>query len=123
MKVLLAIALVLSAPSVNAQPLTQQFPSCDLKAQHALKGATGGTVKDQRQAHILMRGDILRADLGTARKARRLTQANANRLYKRVETIKAAANRYIRKQGFLSASDVASYDRLLDALTTQVCRR
>lgn len=83
----------------------------------------GGAVRDPRQAHVLRRANILQADLGNAKKAGRLRQADADRLYKRVEAVKAGADRYTRQQGFLSAGEVASYDRALDALAMQVCHR
>ena len=121
MKVLAAAALVLMATNANAET-PPQYPSCDLNAQHTVKGDRGGSITDPRQAHISMRANILQADLGTARKARRLTQDTTDRLYKRVEAVRTGANRYTKKQGFLSAGEVASYDRALDAVATEVCR-
>lgn len=122
MKVLVAAALVFVAAHASAQALPR-YPSCNLQAQRALRGDTGGSITDPRQAHISMRANILQADLSSARKARHLTQAAADRLYKRVETVRAGANGYTKKQGFLSAAEVASYDRELDAVTMHVCRQ
>lgn len=122
MKVLVAAALVFVAADASAQA-SQQYPSCNLQAQRALRGDTGGSITDPRQAHISMRANILQADLSTARKARHLTQAAANRLYNRVEAVRTGANGYTKKQGFLSAAEVASYDRELDAVAMQVCRQ
>lgn len=120
MKVLVAAALVFVAADARAQT-SPQYPSCNLQAQRALRGDTGGSITDPRQAHVSMRANILQADLSTARKARRLTQAATDRLYKRVEAVRAGANGYTKKQGFLSAGEVASYDRELDAVAMQVC--
>lgn len=123
MKLLVAAVLALTATGVNAQTLAGQYPSCNLKAQHALKGRLGGAIKDPRQAHISMRANVLEADLGNARTARRLTQPATDRLYKQVETVRNGADLYTKKQGFLSAGEVASYDRELDAVAMQVCHR
>jgi len=123
MKVFVAATLTLIAAGVDAQTIKQQYPSCDLKSQHAAKGEMGGSITDPRQAHISMRTNVLQADLGNARKARGLTQADADRLYKRVEAVRTGADRYTKKQGFLSAGEVASYDRELDAVAVKVCHR
>ncbi len=123
MKVLIAAALVVSAANVHAQASVSDYPSCDLKGQHALKGDLGGSITDPRQAHISVRANILEADLGTARKARQLTQSATDMLYKRVEAVRAGADRFTKRQGFLSAGEVASYDRELDAVAMQLCRR
>lgn len=123
MKVLVAAALALTAAGVDAQIPTQQYPSCDLKAQHAVKGEIGGSITDLRQAHVSVRANVLQADLGSARKARRLTQADTDRLYKRVQAVRTGADRYTKKQGFLSAGEVASYDRELDAVAMRICHR
>ncbi|MEH3121599.1 MAG: hypothetical protein PGN16_06395 [Sphingomonas phyllosphaerae] len=123
MKVLIATAMVLSASAANAQASAQAYPSCDLKAQRALKGEVGGLIKDPRQAHVSVRANILEADLSTARKARRLTQAATDQLYRRVEAVRTGTNRYTKAQGFLSAGELASFDRELDAIAMDVCRR
>lgn len=122
MNVLVAAAL-LGAADADANAAVPTYPSCDLKTQHALRSDVGGSVTDPRQAHIAARANILEADLGTARKARVLTQAEADRLYKRVEAARIGANRYTAQQGFLSAGETASYDRELDAVAMQVCGR
>ncbi len=83
----------------------------------------GGSITDPHKAHISMRANLLQADLGNARKSRRLKQADTARLYKRVEAVKVGAHRYTKKQGFLSVSEVASHDRELDAVAMRVCPR
>ncbi|MGU3389260.1 hypothetical protein [Sphingomonas sp. M1A8_2b] len=115
-------AVSFSAVGAGAHAPQSQYPSCDLTAQHALKSPTGGSITDARQAHISMRANILEADLGTARKARRLTQSETERLFKRVENVRHATNRFVKKQGFLSAAERASYDRELDAVAMRICR-
>jgi len=121
MKAYLLTILVLITTSAGAQTLEQRYPACDLTAQHELKSRLGGSITDPRQAHISSRSNILEADLGTARKARRLTQNETDQLYRRVEAVRSGANHYTRKQGFLSAAEVASYDRELDAIAMQAC--
>ncbi len=122
MKILVAAALMLSAANAHAQASASDYPSCDLKGQRALKGDMGGSITDPRQAHISVRANILEADLGNARIARHLTQATADSLYDRVEAARAGADRHTKRQGFLSAGEVASYDRELDAVAMQLCR-
>lgn len=123
MKVLIAAALACTAVVAHAQAPAQEYPSCDLTAQRALKGTIGGSITDPRQAHISVRANILEADLSTARKARHLTQAMTGQLYNRVQAVRAGADRYTKRQGFLSAGELASYDRELDAVATEMCRR
>ena len=123
MKIMVAAALALTAAGASAQTLKQQYPSCDLKAQRALKGDMGGSIKDATQAHIAMRANIPQADIGNARKARRLTQAQTDELTGRVDAVRAGADGYTQQQGFLSAAEKASYDRELDAVAGQVCHR
>lgn len=122
MRYLVAAILILTTACAGAHELhPKAYPSCNLMAQHALAGELGGSIKDTRQAHISVRANILQADIGNARKARHLTQAKADRLWKRVETIRQASNAFTVKQGFLSAAENASYDRELDAIARQVC--
>lgn len=122
MKVLIAVALLSTAVNANAQASAPQYPSCDLKVQRALQSNIGGSIKDPRQAHISMRANILEADLSTARKARHLSQAKTDALYKRVQVARNGANKYTKEQGFLSAAEVTSYDRELDAVAMQLCK-
>ncbi|WP_347093747.1 hypothetical protein [Sphingomonas parapaucimobilis] len=112
----------LAAAPLSAQSVRQDYPSCDLTQQRTLKAPTGGTIRDPRQAHIAMRANILQADIGNARKARRLSQAEAQKLWNAVARIRRDANRFVAKQGFLSAGETASYDRALDGVAMRVCR-
>ncbi len=112
----------LAAVPLPTQSLRQDYPSCDLTQQRTLKAPTGGTIRDPRQAHIAVRANILQADISTARKARRLSQAEAQTLWNMVARIHRDANRFVAKQGFLSAGETASYDRALDGVAMRVCR-
>lgn len=112
----------LAAAPLSAQPMRQDYPSCNLTQQRTLKGQTGGTTRDPRQAHIAMRADILQADISTARKARRLTQPQAQKLWDKVERVRRDAKAFVVKQGFLSAAERASYDRALDMVAMRLCR-
>jgi hypothetical protein len=109
-----ALALALAATGAGTQIPARDYPSCDLRAQHALVGAPGGSIRDRGQAHVALRANILQADIGNARKARRLTQQQADTLWQRVERV---------RHGSLSAAERASYDRALDAVATRLCRR
>ncbi|WP_241523790.1 hypothetical protein [Chimaeribacter coloradensis] len=106
----------------TAAPLAPAYPSCDLKTQRAIQGETGGSVTDPRQAHLSVRANILQADISTARKARRLSQPQADSLWQRVAQVRRDAGRFVKAQGFLSAGERASYDRELDAVASAVCR-
>ena len=112
----------LAAVPLSARSLRRDYPSCDLTQQRALKGPVGGTIRDPRQAHIAMRADILQADIGTARKAHRLSQNEAQSLWNAVARVRHDATRFVAKQGFLSAGETASYDRGLDGVAMRVCR-
>lgn len=109
----LITALALAATGAGTRIPARDYPSCDLRAQHALVGVPGGSIRD-RQAHVALRANILQADIGNARKARRLTQQQADTLWQRVERV---------RHGSLSAAERASYDRALDAVATRLCRR
>ena len=69
-----------------------------------------------------MRANILQADISTARKARRLSQNEAQSLWNAVARVRHDANRFVAKQGFLSAGETASYDRARDGVAMRVCR-
>ncbi|WP_312491335.1 hypothetical protein [Sphingomonas sp.] len=119
----LATALIaLAAGAADARPVRQDYPSCNLAQQHRVRGQVGGSNRDVRQAHISMRANILQADISTARKARRLSQAQAQKLGQQVERIRRDTNAAVKSQGFLSAGERASYDRALDMVATAICR-
>ncbi|MEJ8630774.1 hypothetical protein P0F65_14610 [Sphingomonas sp. I4] len=122
-----ALTLAILAAACTAAPLCAQlpkrdYPSCNLTQQRRLRAPTGGAIHDSRQAHIAMRANILQADIGNARKARRLNQPQAQMLWKEVERIRRDADRFVAKQGFLSGGETASYDRALDAVAMKMCR-
>ncbi len=119
---ILPIMATLAAVPLPGQSLRQDYPSCNLTQQRALKAPTGGTIRDPRQAHIAMRANILQADISTARKARRLSQSEAQSLWNAVARVRHDATRFVAKQGFLSAGETASYDRALDGVAMRVCR-
>ncbi|MDF4026311.1 hypothetical protein P3W24_15160 [Luteibacter sp. PPL201] len=121
MKPLIALALVVTAATAHAQAHRTDLPSCDLTAQREVAGTVGGDIKDPGQAHIAMRANVLEADIGTARKARRLTQAQADTLFRRVEAVRRATDGFVGTQGFLSAGERASYDRELDTIAGAIC--
>ncbi|AIT08443.1 hypothetical protein MC45_18200 (plasmid) [Sphingomonas taxi] len=123
MMTVLITALALAATGAGAQMPARDYPSCDLRAQHTLVGAPGGSSGDRGQAHVALRANILQADIGNARKARRLTQPQADMLWQRVERVRHGSDGFTRQQGFLSAGERASYDRALDAVATRLCRR
>lgn len=118
-----AIALLFAAltPLMGAAAPPHDLPSCDLNAQHALQAPVGGEMKDERQAHIVMRTDALRADIGNARKSGDLSQSEAEAIFRRLDRIQNEAAAFVREQGFLSAGERASYDRELDEIAGEVC--
>jgi len=120
--ILTTLLATLAAIPASAQPTRRDYPSCNLAQQHRLRAPTGGTIRDSRQAHLSMRANILQADIGNARKARRLTQPQAQTLWKEVDRVRRDADHFVAKQGFLSAGEAASYDRALDMVAMKICR-
>jgi hypothetical protein len=116
------LSLGVSQASAQSTSVRRDYPSCNLAQQHRVRGQTGGSIRDIRQAHISMRANILEADIGNARKARRLAQPQAQKLWQRVEQVRRDTDAAVAKQGLLSAGEVASYDRALDMVATAICR-
>lgn len=115
------ILAALSSSAIAAGP-GLSLPSCNLEEQRALVGETGGQITDIRQAHISMRANVLSADLSSSRKARRLTERQADRMIKRIEEIRSEADRFVKQQVFLSATEKASMDRKFDAIAKRLCK-
>lgn len=101
----------------------QSYPSCDLQTQRDVKGETRGSITDPLEAHISVRVNVLQADISTARKARRLTQAQAqaDMLWQHSSRVRNDTMQFIKQQGFLSAAERTSYDRELDELASKLC--
>jgi hypothetical protein len=121
MTLLISAALALAATNAGAPAPARDYPSCDLRAQHAL-GATPGAAEDGGRAHISQRVNILQADIGNARKARHLTQAQADTLRQRVDRVRLAVAGPAQKHGPLGTKQRAAYERTLDAVATRLCR-
>ncbi len=99
----------------------QAYPSCDVQAQRDVKGEMGGSITDPLKAHISARVNVLQADISTARKARRLTQAQADMLWQHASRVRNDMTQFVKQQGFLSAAERATYDRELDELAGKLC--
>lgn len=124
MKCLILVAsLPLTLTCAQAQTLSNAYPSCDLTQQRSLTEKIGGSIKDPDQAHISMRANILEADIGNARKARRISQDAANQLWQSVEQVHSDANMHVQKSERLDAAEWASYDRTLDSIAVRICQR
>ncbi|MGJ0479538.1 hypothetical protein [Pantoea agglomerans] len=123
MKYFMAGLIMLASVQAVADLTPEQYPSCDLQAQRNAKGETGGNIVDAREAHISVRVNVLQADISTARKARRLTQEQADRLWQQAGQVRSDATHFVKLQGFLSAAERASYDRELDEQAGQLCHR
>ena len=117
------ILAAVAAPMTQAAPGPADYPSCNLDEQRAVKGDVGGAITDPLQAHISVRIDVLQADIGNARKARRLSQRQADALWKRADRVRHDTDHFVKRQGFLSAAERASYDRELDGIASTVCGR
>lgn len=120
--ILSTLLATFAAIPASAQPMRRDYPSCNLAQQRRLRAPTGGAIRDRLQAHIAMRANILQADISTARKARRLTQPQAQGLWNQVDRIRRDADGFVAKQGFLSGGELASYDRSLDMVAMKLCR-
>jgi len=117
----LGFLLLAAGHATAASSFTQEWPSCDIKAQHDVKGETR-SIKDPLQAHISVRMNVLQADIGNARKARHLTEAQSEQLWQQAGRVRKDADGYVKQQGFLSAAERASYDRELDDVAGRLCR-
>ena len=118
----LFLAIYLLASPAGAQTIKTDYPACNLMTQHELVGTVEGGTTDPQQAHIAERANILQADIGTARKARRISQRLADRLWRKVEAVRTNANTLKRNQTLLGAAERASYDRQLDSIAGTLCR-
>jgi uncharacterized protein YdbL (DUF1318 family) len=105
---LLMMLTALSLNALAAQPSTM-LPSCDLKAQRAHVGKTGEEITDVRQAHISARANVLAADISTARKARKITEAEANKMTNRVKEVQLEIHSFVTQQGFLERRRAREY--------------
>lgn len=119
---LAAAAIILPLACAGARVPPPPYTSCDLAAQHRLKGQIGGINRDAGQAHISFRANILEADLGTARTAGRLTQTETDRLFRRVERVRRATDAAVGRYGALAPVRRAGFDRDLDAVARRICR-
>ena len=117
------LIMLASGQAAAAIPLIQAYPSCDLQTQRSVKGASGGSMQDSREVHISVRVNVLQADISTARKARYLTQTQADTMWQQAARVRGDVTHFVKKQGFLSAAERASYDRELDELATRLCHR
>ncbi|CAH2810030.1 MAG: hypothetical protein CPDRYMAC_7041 [uncultured Paraburkholderia sp.] len=111
MKWICCATLMTVVVNVMALPAAADYSSCQFDAQHKVTGELGGTIKDVRQAHLSVRANVLQADIGMARKARRLSEKQADALWKRVDRVRYNADGWVAKQGFLGAGKRATYDR------------
>ena len=89
-------ALVLGAPAAHAQAVT--------------KPTTIAAQADQQQ--IEQRATALQAAVQQAAKAHKLKQTAADALYKELAGVKASVQELAPKQGFVSAAEKASYQRV-----------
>ncbi|MBK0018883.1 hypothetical protein [Kosakonia sp. S42] len=113
---LFAAGYAAAAPSPAFAP---DWASCDISTRHNAAGETGGSIHDPLQAHISVRANVLQADIDNARI---LSETQAGRLWREVDSVRADANDYVKIQGFLSAAEKASYDRALDDIADRFCR-
>ncbi|AXA65420.1 hypothetical protein [Pseudomonas oryzihabitans] len=126
MKSLIPLLLLpLALGACTREPIRQNdlgLPSCDLQQQRQLPGELGGAISDPRQAHVSLRGNVLLADVSTARKARRISQEQATTFSERIVAVRSQTDDLVRQQGFLSAAERASFDREFDGIATQICQ-
>lgn len=121
MKFLPALMLAVTATAACAQTPAADYPSCDLPVQRDLTGTLPATDPGANQQHLQIRANILEADIGTARKARYLSEQDAAAAFASVQTVRRDAESFAEAQGFVSAAERASYDRQLDAVATTLC--
>lgn len=122
MKFMVPMFLAFVSLTAHAEDSDLGLPSCDLKEQRAVQGETGGSIKDPLQAHISVRANVLSADVSTARKARRISESQANQSIQKIADVRSQTDALVKKQGFLSAAERASFDREFDAIAKQICK-
>lgn len=122
MKYRILIPLVALSLNAVADQKKLGLQSCDVQGQREVVGQIGGKISDLRQAHISVRANVLSADIATTLKARQITEAEAEHMINRVETIRRQTNRFVEQQGFLSAAEKASFDREFDDIAEKLCR-
>lgn len=120
MKYLLLLVLASTASVAEARSWQADYPSCTVHRQQQSKSGTG---RGANQAHIQMRANILQADLATASKAQRISKQRSKLLWNRVDAIRNASNTSNAKRGYIGAVEKASFDRKLDEIALQLCRR
>lgn len=104
----------ISIPSLAFQPQG----GCDLNQQHAITGLTGGKIKNEAQAHISMRANMLQADLSNAVKAGAIPRTDASTYARKVEQIRKSA---LSQNNGISPASLSEYDRELDSITNYIC--
>lgn len=120
---LLLLSLALGACTKEQRPHDDLgLPSCNLEQQREVPGELGGAISDPRQAHISMRANVLLADVSTARKAQRISQAQATVFSERIAAVRNQTDALVRQQSFLSAAERASFDREFDGIAAQICQ-
>lgn len=122
MKHIVFASLLAFSLTATAAQQSLKLPSCDMQKQREVASETGGQISDPGQAHISVRANILTADITTSRKARRISEVEAQRMVKRVENVRHQTNRFVEQQGFLSAAEKASFDREFDAIAMRLCK-
>ncbi|RMT84529.1 hypothetical protein [Pseudomonas viridiflava] len=123
MRIVVAAAVAALSLSTFAAETKPDLSACNLVEQRALEGRIGSTVTDRSQAHISTRASVLQADIGSLYRAGHLPQKQAGQMYNRIEKIRSDSADLVKAQGFLSAGERASYDRELDAIADNLCKR
>lgn len=116
------ILLTLPAYGVASQAEGLDYPSCYIAARRSLYGHVHNRTDNHDETHTSWRTQILQADIGNARKSRRLTETEAEELWRQVERILTEA--YTDSEGHGSANPPHLEDRetALDAIAWRFCR-
>lgn len=116
------ILMALNHPAAAA-PSSPFWPSCDISVQHGIGADNGSSDGDPLLSHVSLRVNVIQADVGTARKAGKLSESQTEMIWHHADRIRADATRYASEQGFLSAAERASLDRELDEVAGRLCAR
>lgn len=75
---------------------------------------------DALRAKLAARTDAVDAKLTAARTAGRVSVTDAGRMKKKLGLVRMDSARYVKQQGFLSAGESASYNRILDEIEAKL---
>lgn len=110
---------LLAIAAFRAQAFAVQG-GCNLKLAHAITGQLGGAIDNAAQAHLVVRANMLEADLSNAVKAGVLTHQQARQKWDEVDNIRQQA---LASKKAIAPHQLKWFDDKLDGITKYLCHR